>query len=79
MNYGFIGGRYNKEGMFSVRSSLKKHRKLMLFVHMLLSVDTLFFLPFCCNWMASSVDVLHKWRRNNIYGIKFIAESCKGM
>jgi hypothetical protein len=23
MNYGFIGGRYNKEGMFYVRSSLK--------------------------------------------------------
>jgi len=77
MNYTFIGARYNKEGMFSVRSSLKKHRKLMLFIHLLLSVDTWFFLPFCCNWMAGSVDVLHKWRRNSnillyIYAIKFI-------
>ena len=55
----------------------------MLFMHLLLSVVTGFFLPFCCNWMASSVDVLHKWRRNNIllfiYAIKFIVESYKGM
>ena len=56
----------------------------MLFMHLLLSVDTWFVLPFYCNWMASSVDVLHKWRRNNnillsIYAIKFIVESYKGM
>jgi hypothetical protein len=70
--------------MFSVRSSLRKHRYLVLFMNLLLSVDTWFFLPFSCKWMASSVDVLHKWRRNNkvlmyIYGVKFIVDSYKGM
>jgi len=84
MNYGFIGGRYNKEGMFTVRSSLKKHRKLMLFMHLVLSVDTWFFLPFCYNWMLSSVGVLRKWRRKNnillyICAVKFFVESNKGM
>lgn len=69
---------------FQLDHPWKKHRKFMLFVHLLLSVDTWFFLPFCCNWMVSSFDVLHKWRRKNnillyIYGIEFFVESNKGM
>jgi hypothetical protein len=69
--------------MFSVRSSLRNPRKFTLFMHLLLLVDTWFFLLFCCNWIAISVDVLFKWRRIKevwmyIYGIKFIVGSYKG-